>query len=686
MRIIAIIMSTLISFMSSGICFAESNNNVKTYKFDDNIKMNGVISSNEKFFNIGNNWNVKKAKLNLVFTKSELLDVDYSTITILVNDTPVESQKLDGKKKYKKETVVNIPTDLLKTGYNDITIKAYKTISDKVCKDDSNTANWLVLHKESNINIEYSYKKNSNLISDYKNTFINIDNGVQLNTTLLVSDKYSSSELNAAMTVAADFGKKLKLEDFKFDLKTYSDSKNTNNNVIFIGKEENTPKKILNLLTKKEKNNLDKGCVIKQDASPFNKNKNILLLISNNDKLLKNASKLVTSDKLIENLNSNSITVYDNTDINDLIKKEDGNKIYLKDLGYENIFVKGPFSQEVIMDINTSKSHLVTSNSKLNFKMRYADNLDFDRSLVTIYVNDTPIGSKKLTKENSNNDSIELNLPKEILNKNYYQIKVVFNLELLDVACVTRDTDNPWAYISNESYVDFDYKENDDLNFRSYPFPFVKDEQFNDLTVIIPNNINPKDLNNLARIISYLGRDVDYNNGNINIIKESEVKNSDKNKNLIVVGTPTNNPLVKDLNNNLNIKFNSNYNGFESNDKIKFVGNFSSTLTSVQFIKSPYNNKKSILVITGVNNNLSLCNTYLNDLTITKSLTGDTLLLGADGYMKDLSFNTKEEANEKVKENKTLSKQSKTFIIVAFFLFLGIIVSIILVIRKYKLM
>lgn len=243
MRIIGIIMATLISFMSSGICFADSNNTVKTYKFDDNIKMNGVISSNEKFFSIGSNWNVKKAKLNLVFTKSELLDVDYSTITILVNDTPVESQKLDGKKKYKKETVVDIPTNLLKTGYNDVTIKAYKTISDKVCKDDSNTANWLVLHKESNINIEYSYKKNSNLISDYKNTFINIDNGVQLNTTLLVSDKYSSSELSAAMTVAADFGKKLKLEDFKFDLKTYSDFKNTDDNVVFIGNEENTPKK-----------------------------------------------------------------------------------------------------------------------------------------------------------------------------------------------------------------------------------------------------------------------------------------------------------------------------------------------------------------------------------------------------------------------------------------------------------
>ncbi|WP_228108583.1 hypothetical protein [Terrisporobacter petrolearius] len=83
--------------------------------------------------------------------------------------------------------------------------------------------------------------------------------------------------------------------------------------------------------------------------------------------------------------------------------------------------------------------------------------------------------------------------------------------------------------MSNESYVDFDYKENNDLNFRSYPFPLVKDEQFNDLTITVPNSVDSEDLNNLAEIISYLGRDVDYNNGDINIIKESEVKNSAKN-------------------------------------------------------------------------------------------------------------------------------------------------------------
>ena len=179
----------------------------------------------------------------------------------------------------------------------------------------------------------------------------------------------------------------------------------------------------------------------------------MLLIISNNDKLLKNAAKLLSSNSLISNLNKSTIIINEKTNIEDLEDKENINRIYLEELGYENILMKGPFSQEVIMDINAPKEKVVTNSSKLKFNIRYADNLDFERSLATVYVNDVPIGSKKLSKDKSDNDTLEFDFPSEVAGKNYYQIKVVFNLELLDLQCVTRDTDNPWAYISStDSY------------------------------------------------------------------------------------------------------------------------------------------------------------------------------------------------------------------------------------------
>ena len=686
MKKISIIMAIIISFMNTVTIFADNNENVKTYKYENDIKMNGVISSNDKFFNIRDNWNVKNAKINLVFTKSELIDVDYSTITVLVNDTPVESQRLSGKKEYKKNTEIEIPTDLLVDGYNKVSIKAYKTMSDKVCRDDSNTANWLVIHEESNISVNYNYKQNSNLISNYPDIYFNVDNGSNMNTTLLVPNDYTSGELSAGMILSSDFGSKSKYDNINFDFKLYKDFKNENNNVIFVGKESNTPSEILNLLSENEKSNLDKKCVIKQVESIFNKNKKMLLIISNNDELLKNGAKLLSSNSLISNLNKSSIIIDENTTVKDLEDEEDNNRIFLEELGYEKLFVKGPFSQEIIMDVNVPKEKLVTDSSKLRFNIRYANNLDFERSLATVYVNNIPIGSKKLSKDKSDNDTLEFEFPSEVVGQNYYQIKVVFNLELVDLQCVTRDTDNPWAYISSEdSFIEFNYEDNNELSFANYPYPFVENNQLNDIKVVVPSKLTSKELTNTANIVSYLGREVDSNNGDLSVVQDNELTKEDKSSNLLVIGTPKNNSIIKDLNSSLNLKFKDDFSGYESDDKIQFVDNFASQVSSIQLIKSPYDNEKNAIVISATNSKyLDLATTYLTNLGLTKSLKGDTVVLGENSYIEDLSYNTQEKNEKEIVESKTISKNTIYFIVIAVFLLMTIIVSVTLLLRKYK--
>lgn len=685
MRLITIILSILITITSSITSFADTKN-VKNYSFDNDIKMNGVISTTGKFFNISKNWDVENAKLNLVFTKSELLDIDYSTITVFINDTPIHSQRLDGKKEYKKETVIEIPKDLIKEGFNEIKIKAYKTISDMVCRDDANTANWLVIHKESNISVNYNYKEASNQISEYNNIYMNLDNGSRLNTTILIPDNYSSKELTSGMILSSDIGENLKNESFKFDFNLYSDLKNKDDNIIYIGKENNTSKEILNLLTDEEKNKLKENCIIKQTNSIFNKDKKMIIIMANKEELLERASRLISSNELLENLNTDSMTINENTDVDDLNKKISSNRVYLKDLGYDNIIEKGPFSQETIIDVNIPKNKVVTDGSKVKFNIRYAQNLDFERSLATVYINEIPIGSKKLSKEKSNNDTIELKIPKEVFNYNYYQIKVVFNLELLDLACVTRETDNPWAYISNDSFIDFSYEDNKNLSFKNYPNPFVNNDKLNDLKVVIPDSSSSEDLTNVANIVGYLGREVKFNNGDFKVLKGSEIKSEDKKSNLIIIGTPKNNQLIKDINKNLNLKFSNDYSGFKSDDKIKFVGEYASEIASIQLIESPYEKTKATMVISStIPKDLSLGKTYLSDISLTKELKGDTVIIDRNGHIKDLSYKESSiETNEEINTHKVLSSQAKIFILVAVFLFITIIISIVFLIIKYR--
>ena len=183
-----------------------------------------------------------------------------------------------------------------------------------------------------------------------------------------------------------------------------------------------------------------------------------------------------------------------------------------------------------------------------------------------------------------------------------------------------------------------------------------------------------------------MGHDINSNLGDLSVVKENEINRKDKNSNLIVIGTPKNNSLIKDLNNDLNVKFTDDYKGFQSNEKIKFIGDYSSELISIQLINSPYKKDKSILAIASPNtSNLNLINKYLNDLEITKSLKGDTILLGEDGYVEDLNYHKTEDKKDKVEiENKKLNNQSKIFIAISLFLFVTIITSIILLIKKHK--
>lgn len=687
MRIITIALSLILTFSNISLIFAD-NEDVKAYKFQDDVTINGVIGSTERFFNVSQNWDVKDLKLNLVYTKSELLDINYSTITVFINGEPVSSKRLDGDRRYQDKWQVNIPKELVKPGYNSISIKAYKTISDKICRDDSNTANWLVIHKQSDIELNYSLKSNSNEIKDYNSIFTNIGNEEYVDTTFVLPDKYNSNELSSIMNLSLNMGQKLKADNFKLDVKLKSNLKEYNNNIIYVGGTNDTSTDFLNLLSNDEKNQAKNKAVIKQLISPFNKDKRMILIISDNSKALKNATKLICNNELLNELNSSNFIIDETKDVSD-IKKDTKNKLTLNDLGYNDFLLKGPFSQETNFDVSIPKNKISTAGSILNLKFRYAKNLDFERSLVTVYVNDKPISSKKLSLEKADNDNLEVNLPTDVLGKNYYKIKVVFNLELKDLMCVTRDTDNPWAYILDSSFIKFDFKDNNSLNFKSYPYPFIDNQQANDINVVVSKNLNSSDLSNIANIIGNMGRDAVYNTGNLNVLNDSEFLNTNKKGNLIVIGTPDDNSILKDINKDLYIKFDKNFSGFENNDKIKFLDDkYSKQLSTIQLINSPYSKSNSAIIVSSLDkNSLSSSVRYLSDNNLTRDLKGDAAVVNRDGGIQDINFKENNTKDEEPEDNSTkfkLEKSSLTFILIAGFLFLTVIISAILLILKYR--
>ncbi|MCC0696752.1 cellulose biosynthesis cyclic di-GMP-binding regulatory protein BcsB [Clostridioides sp. ES-S-0048-02] len=689
-KFVVLIVSLVLFF--SNIAFVDEvkadETKVKNYKFERDVTIDGVIGSNSTFFEVNKNWDVEEVLFNLNFSKSQILNGDVSSLTILINNVPIKSIKLNAKKDYKDTLKVSIPKDYIIQGYNEIKVKAYKTISDKICQDDSNTGNWMVIHKESYTSIRYKQKKLGNSINEYPYPYIEIEENFKLDTTLVVPDNMSRGESTAVFNLASEFGKITQNDKLQFDVKLYSEMKNwSDDNIIYIGKPENTAEEILNILSAKEQTLLSPNCIIKQINSPYNNNKKMLVVIGSNEEDLIKASKVLIDNRLSNQILSSSILVNKDTNI-----KTDGEQelnlghMTLEELGYADILLEGAFSQQALFDVRIPKGRKLNNGSKIVLNLRYSDNLDFDKSLVTVYINDVVVGSKKLDRAYSDNDKLELKIPKDIDNKNYYQVKLVFNLNIKNLNCVTRESNNPWAYVSNSSYLELSTKENQSLNFESYPYPFVKNDRFNDLTVIMPDYSGSQAMTWMSRLGVNLGANISSHEGNINVIRGKEFINKYKDTNIIVFGVPLNNSVIKMINSNLNVKFNKNYSNFLSNDKISFIDDYGKNISSIQLIKSPYNNQRNIMVISSIDEkNLYLGMDYLLNKSQGNDLKGDTLTIDEYGEVKELNYNTK--INKEIKDSSrelNISKTAKVFFVVSFIVITVAIILSILFIKKYK--
>ncbi|MGH4120140.1 cellulose biosynthesis cyclic di-GMP-binding regulatory protein BcsB [Clostridium sp.] len=668
---------------------SDDNNPIKTknYNFDEDTTMSGVFGTDNFSINVDKFWIVKECYLNLVFTQSQLLNKDQDTLTVLINNQPIYSINIGQKFGYKETIKVGIPVDKLTAGFNEIKIKTYNRITDKPCADDVNSGNWITIHKDSTVHIDFEDKTDSNMIANYPFPFMKTREETPTNSIILLPDSIDKNEVTGAMILASNFGQRRSFSNINLNIYVKSSSEIKKNvDIIYIGRKDDTSKELLSILTEGELKRADSNAIIKYVVSPYNKNKKLLLIISNNSENLIKACNLLSSKDLLTQIDSNSITVDSSMSVYDIIVPLRNTFSFL-DMGYDNSNLEGLFKQEATYNISIPNNKLIKDTSKISIKMRYSQNLDFNRSLMTVYINDIPIGSKKLTAKDAENDVAEFKLPKEVRNLSNYNIVVSFDLEVVDATCRFKEDTSPWAFISNKSTIYLPSEGSKDYTLENYPSPFVSNGSFNNTTVVLPEKPTTTELNYLANIIAFQGHSLKLNTGKLYVIKSNEFKSEYYNDNLIVFGTPSRNKLIKDLNKNMNIKFNDTFTAFLSNDKMTLLDGYDEKLASIQMITSPYNEKNIVMVITASKEeDLALSKNILTDFSLIKKLTGDAALIDRDGNIKNGYFNVKAPTiieDNTVTKKADISNEIKSLFVFLAFIVVFLIVTLIVFIKRY---
>jgi len=132
------------------------------------------------------------------------------------------------------------------------------------------------------------------------------------------------------------------------------------------------------------------------------------------------------------------------------------------------------------------------------------------------------------------------------------------------------------------------------------------------------------------------------------------------NDNLIVLGTPSNNAMIKSLNKDLYFKYSDDYRGFVSNEKLSIEEDYGKTIGTAQLIRSPENSKKGILVLTGATPEASyLASTQLNFKKNIDQFTGDAIVVDQNNNHYSYRFKKNKYIDRNLEHKRTISNNSQ---------------------------
>ena len=293
---------------------------------------------------------------------------------------------------------------------------------------------------------------------------------------------------------------------------------------------------------------------------------------------------------------------------------------------------------------------------------------------MTVYVNDSPMGSKRLTATHANNDELTINLPKGKALGHSFTIRVAFDLELKG-SSQSDNAQTPWALISSDSEATIKSQPVADLLFTNYPYLFLKDSTFNHIAVVRPKTLTSADFQTLTNLFNLIGTYAQSNTGKIQFYTHKPSQTVLKNSNVIAFGTPQQTAFIRSLNDKLYFKYNRYFTGFLSNEKLSVEKTYGQNIGTAQLLRSPYNQRAGLLVVTAAkSSDVYRASTQINFQRNIAQYQGDAIVVDHDNNHYDYRFKKHKTINDGVTVKTVVQKNTELVI------YLGIALLVVIII------
>ena len=609
---------------------------VQEFGYSADVVFSGIFDTNQFYFRVRNYWKVQYAYARVQFTLSQLIGDGPASLTFSVNNKPVYSCKVSYNEGREQIVYVPIPVSMLSVGYNSFGITGYVRIYDEEgCIDDLSGANWVRVEDSSSVAVGYDVVDSQNLLSWYPYPYLSTTDASGSHTAVAVSDAMDEAELAAALLLRADLSAETDSED-AITLTTISRAASSPKKVV-VSLLENLPAAYRSLLPANAGDLTDRALLL---STGTGEDRTLLIVSADGDCLMEAAMLLVDDTRVSQETTSLTYAAKDASQLmRDALAYSDNNATYtLSSLAGGGLSYVGPFHQKQTIYLPFSGGYVLSGTGKIDLAFRYSENLDFDRSLITVYWGDTPVASKKLTKENAGGDTLSFSLPADVLGATAGSIQIAFDLELPDLFCTPRMDEMPWAYVAETSTFYLPVGKTGTLSFDNQPAPFELSNRFNELTAVIPDAITPTELNTLGQVVALYGVNISAY-GSIQVVRAGQFDADGTDRNLIVLGTYQDNALLRTLNDQLSFQYTADGAHFASNSSQLLSDDYAARIGVMQLLHSPYGEDRALLAVCSVDDAaMAQLGSYLQKDSNTWKLAGDAVLLDTNGELRTYQF------------------------------------------------
>lgn len=388
-------------------------------------------------------------EVKLYITNSQTLIEEFSSLTMAVNGTPVQSRTIVQEGVSSFEWDVSFNSKLVRPGgINEVKFTSVQRSVEGECADIDNPSNWVVLHKDSWLRMGIDPAMNPPLSEFLQLYYDSFAEQFTIASDYVLGDSSDIGTLEAMLGAAGAAGMhypgKSKLKIGVFGEKAPPSS---STNRIYIEKAS-VPSVGASIPAPKPSLAPGEGYIAiagVNASEPYYK----LLLGAQDREGLQKATAFLTNETLLAQAQEKSIRLKS-------VVPKGGRKekpaqpdtVYtLSDLGYTDIRLAGVFHQRTTLSFPQAGGIKSGAGSYVDLHFRHAAALLSDRSQITISINGTQMDSVKLSPGNAQGGNLRVVLPESALEQPVINVDIEVYHYLGKVDCTKDYYDVAWTVV-----------------------------------------------------------------------------------------------------------------------------------------------------------------------------------------------------------------------------------------------